>query len=70
MTFIRFLGLLLGVVFIALYLYTFYTELYGVLGSLVGMSIGLLLVVYGLKGTDLLEILFKKLTGRSFSNGS
>jgi len=70
MTFMRSIGLLLGLLLVAAYGYSLYTKYYSVFGCLAGMVIGFLFIFYGIQGKDLVESLYQKMTGRSFSNSS
>lgn len=66
----RSVGLILGIVFVATYAYSFYIQYWGLITCLVGMSIGCLSIFYGVNGRDLVQELYKKLTGHSFNIGS
>jgi hypothetical protein len=70
MTFIRFLGLVLGLVFLVIYGYILITKYYVALGCVIGFIVGLLFLLYGINGKDSVQVLYQKLTGRSFSNGN
>jgi uncharacterized membrane protein len=70
MTFMRFLGLILGLVFVTTYGYILLSKHLLALGSFIGFTVGLLFLLYGINGKDFVQMLFKKLTSRSFSNGN
>ncbi|GGD62877.1 hypothetical protein [Lacimicrobium alkaliphilum] len=70
MTIMRSIGLLLGLLLVAAYGHSLYTKYYSFFACLAGMVIGFLFIFYGIKGKDLVEVLYQKLTGRSFSNGN
>jgi hypothetical protein len=67
---IRILGVILGLVFMFINGYVFLTEHLAALGSVLGFLVGILFIRFGVTGKDSVQSLFKKLTGRSFSNGT
>ncbi|GEM_PF-3588722 len=70
MNIMRLLGVILGLAFISIYGYIFLTEHLAALGSVLGFLVGVLFILFGVTGKDSVQLLFKKLTGRSFSNGT
>jgi len=70
MNIMRLLGVVLGLTFVSIYGYIFLTEHLAALGSVLGFLVGVLFVLFGVTGKDSAQLLFKKLTGRSFSNGT
>ena len=70
MNIMRLLGVVLGLTFVSIYGYIFLTEHLAALGSVLGFLVGVLFVLFGVTGKDSVQLLFKKLTGRSFSNGT
>ena len=67
---IRVLGVILGLVFMSIHSYVFLTEHLASLGSVVGFLVGILFIRFGVTGKDSVQSLFKKITGRNFSNGT
>ena len=64
----------MGFAFVAGSSFTLYTQNYSVLGNLAGIvfgiAAGICFIIYGATGKDVIDAIFKKLTGRSFNNVS